>query len=597
MEYRIRRSFAFDRHWWLAGMTLILMLIAASRIVQLNTLQMDGDDIWSIWQTFGSPLDIIRWTPPDWPPLYFLSLGAWKELVGIQPIVLRFGSALVFLIGVACLYRLVQRLWGERAALAVVLAYSALGFVLYLSLFIRAYVFLLTLTPLVFWMAIRYFDCPSARRAVWVALGMAAMFYSHYTSLFLFGLLGLYTLAVYPRQVWRWWLPGLMLAAVTVPHLIAKRETFATRTIMYQGLQLAPLPEALLNLATTFAGPAFPWLALLFAAASVLILARRALNPQVFVLAVWALMPVAVYLLQNRLGLFQSPKYLWWVLPGLALWIGWGLSRLPRTAYCLALVSLVGVMFLPNTLDARQPALQFDTSFKLLRQYLRAGDVVMLDPRCQCSDTESWDYFMRLYFPNGLPFVTDPVGHPRIWYVERSWDKDEKLEQSVARGRIAGVFFGPPTLLFRLYEGPPDPKGILFENGMRFHGATVDGVASPDGVAFRAGETVRLKLWWSVDQPIKLDYSLGVYLLVDGAVGAEVNGPPQVADEPKETSRWIPGRYYVDERALTLPARMYGHAYPLYMAVYQWWDNARIAAPGVDGNKLLTITLISIHAW
>lgn len=194
----------------------------------------------------------------------------------------------------------------------------------------------------------------------------------------------------------------------------------------------------------------------------------------------------------------------------------------------------------------------------------------MLDPRCQCSDTESWDYFMHLYFPNGLPFVTDPVGHPRIWYVERSWDKDEKLEQSVANGRIAGVFFGPPTLLFRLYEGPPDPKGILFENGMRFHGATVDGVASPDGVAFHAGETVRLKLWWSVDQPIKLDYSLGVYLLIDGAVGAEVNGPPQVADGPKETSRWLPGRYYVDERALTLPARMYGQAYPLYMTVYQW---------------------------
>jgi len=580
----------------LAVITAVLLLIAASRILQMTHLQMNGDDIWTIWQTFGTPADIIRWTPYDWPPLHFLVLGAWKELVGIQPVVLRFSSVLAFMLGLPCLYRFVRRVWDDRAALLSILAYAALGYSLYLSLFIRAYVLLLALTPLVLWLTARYFDHPSVRRGIYLALGMIAMFYSHYTSFFAFALIGLYTLFVYRQAIWHWWLPSTLTAIAAIPQIVSKWEGFATRTIVYRNMQLPPLPQAVRDLAAVFTGPTFLWWVILFVLASVLIIFRRSIRPQLFALAIWVCTPVGVYLLQDRLGLFQSPKYLWWVLPGLAVWIGWGLSRLPNMARRVVGVVLVVAMFWPTALDAHQPPLAFDTAFQGLRNSLQPDDVILIDPNCDCKHTEAWDYYMRLYFPNGLRFVNDPARARRVWYVSRDWQKDLPTQQLAATGRVAGTFFGPPSFLFRLYEAPPDVKGVLFENGMRFHGAEVIGVSSPNGVAFRAGQTVRVRLWWSVDRAVGLDYSVGVYLPTDN-VTVQVDGPPQVSDAPKETSRWVTGRYYIDERQFTLPPRLYGKPYPIFMSVYQWWDNVRIAAPGVNQDKLLPIQTISVHAW
>ncbi len=114
---------------------------------------------------------------------------------------------------------------------------------------------------------------------------------------------------------------------------------------------------------------------------------------------------------------------------------------------------------------------------------------------------------------------------------------------------------GPPELLIRLYEGPPDFAGVLYDNGMRFHGAEViqNGVLSQGPIARREGQTIRLRLWWSVDAaPLAADYSLSTVIVDDnGVIVAQFDGPPQVAgtpDDPRETSQWQPGRYYVEER-------------------------------------------------
>src|SRR5262245_80837 len=99
-------------HLILAALTGLLLLVAASRIVRLGAMEMNWDEVWSVWQTFGSPQEVLRWTPFDWPPLYFLTLAGWKALVGFFPFVLRYLSASAFLIGSACTYRAVRRIWG-----------------------------------------------------------------------------------------------------------------------------------------------------------------------------------------------------------------------------------------------------------------------------------------------------------------------------------------------------------------------------------------------------------------------------------------------------------------------------------------------------
>lgn len=55
---------------------LTLLLIAASRVLLLSHLSFDHDEVWSVWQTFGTPQEIIARTPFDWPAGYYLSLGA-----------------------------------------------------------------------------------------------------------------------------------------------------------------------------------------------------------------------------------------------------------------------------------------------------------------------------------------------------------------------------------------------------------------------------------------------------------------------------------------------------------------------------------------
>src|SRR5207237_8810688 len=66
------------RYRYLALLTCVLLLVAASRIARLNTLEMDQDEIWTVWQTLGSPTQIISWTPYDWSPLSYLIFGAWQ---------------------------------------------------------------------------------------------------------------------------------------------------------------------------------------------------------------------------------------------------------------------------------------------------------------------------------------------------------------------------------------------------------------------------------------------------------------------------------------------------------------------------------------
>ncbi len=39
--------------------TVLLLIVAASRILRLNGLEMDIDEVWSIWQTLGTPRQVL----------------------------------------------------------------------------------------------------------------------------------------------------------------------------------------------------------------------------------------------------------------------------------------------------------------------------------------------------------------------------------------------------------------------------------------------------------------------------------------------------------------------------------------------------------
>src|SRR5271165_3001847 len=104
-------------------LAVILFLITASRIILLNGLQMDPDETWSVWQTLGNPLQIIHWTPYDWPPLFYLEVGLWRGFVGLQPVALHILVIFVFVIGAALIYRVTTELFTKSAGLLAMVAY------------------------------------------------------------------------------------------------------------------------------------------------------------------------------------------------------------------------------------------------------------------------------------------------------------------------------------------------------------------------------------------------------------------------------------------------------------------------------------------
>ncbi|HVZ33058.1 MAG TPA: hypothetical protein VG963_11565, partial [Polyangiaceae bacterium] len=161
-----------------------------------------------------------------------------------------------------------------------------------------------------------------------------------------------------------------------------------------------------------------------------------------------------------------------------------------------------------------------------------------------------------------------------------------------------------PKFLFRLYEAPPDPVGILYPNGMRFHGADIERSSTPGGPIYHEGEPVQVRFWWSVDHPVALDYSLSL-LVYGGATSGgttQLDGPPHPTaydgtPDPTATSQWKPGQLYIDEWDIPLPYPLTDGTYPIWMALYYWQDPKRLVAPGVDARGLLNVGQVLVHAW
>ena len=398
--------------------TAVLLLAAASRLLRIESMTLNRDEIWSVWQTFGSPDQIIKWTPYDWPPGYYLILGTWRTLTGPLPGALRTLSVLAFLPGCACLFRAVRRLRGVEAALISALVYSGLGFSLLLSLEVRGYALLLGLFPLALWLTLRYFDHTSWHRAVPLSLVMAAMFYVSLTSAGAFGMLGLFTLLVYGRAVWRWWKPGLIAIVLALPEILSKTSLAVTRVTATQTLKPLPLPQALAHLFWLYGGFAVSVWAILFLLSALLIIIReRQIKASTAAILVWVLaVPVALYLLNPLLGFF-SARYAWWIMPGIALGIGWGLAYLPRPALLGAglLIAALGFVTLPNESEYQiwQNLSPLGTNFVWLRENMQGGDVILDNANNTCGAPEEWDYYLRSYFPQGLRFVVSPDGQRR----------------------------------------------------------------------------------------------------------------------------------------------------------------------------------------
>ncbi len=451
---------------------------------------------------------------------------------------------------------------------------------------------------------------------------MAAMFYTTYTSALAFFALGIYTLFVYRAQIWRWVAPGALALLLVLPIISAplNSDAIERKTAYAADTSIA---GAVLNLFADYAGNAFVVFVLIFVLATVLILWRERLpRSRSLALLVWIVVgPVIAFLLAQ--SAVAVARYSWWVMPGIALWIGHGLAYLwqrparLRWAWVPAIILLLALSFVPAPYERYTLArLPFEDNFTWISQHMEPGDVFLIDPECgqECGRLEEWDYYRMVYMPDQeLTLIDAPDDHRRIWYLRRDGHHDEATLDALLASHVAADFIGPWNFLIQLYEAPPDAEGLLFDNGMRFHGYDVlldDGEILNSQVIKREGESVRLRLWWSVDRPLDADYSVATQAIstMTETMLTQFDGPPQTVSlhplaspPPSATSQWEPGRYYIEERTLTIPQQVpfpdHIGPFTIYLTVYQWWDATRISAPGVDDDGLLPLLNFDVQAF
>jgi hypothetical protein len=346
---------------------------------------------------------------------------------------------------------------------------------------------------------------------------------------------------------------------------------------------------------------------LLVIATALIVYHERPFRARSLALLVWLLSPILLYIFNPVFGLLASPMYSWFVALGFVAWISIGLSYLPRVGKIAAAAALIAVVWTPltsstiNNIAAQN--LPLSESFEWLAQHVQWGDVITIDPKwkdryCNCIRAEMIEYFTNLYFPQGLRIVANPEGYRRVWYLKWNSQEDKEFEKRVQTARIADIFVGPPEALFQLYIAPPDSVGIPFVNGMRFHG--IDVLDEPTNLLVRrAGDKFRVRLWWSVDKPVDADYSVALHIYAGAQLAVQSDSDPQIINSalPHETSRWQLDQLYVEERELEVPRSFGSGNYPLYLIVYQYQNNTRVGAPGVNPDTMLPIYTLTVKTF
>lgn len=602
------------RHRLLWLVVIALLVIVFTRLPLLRGLEPEMDEINNVWLSTGTLGDVLRRVPYDWPPGGFVALNGWISLFGQHPYLLRLHSLLWFMLGCVCTFRAFQRLRDGQTGILAMLAVAAAGIYIFLSVYIRGYLIAVAALPFAFWMLLRYFDHPSWRRAVPLALGLLGILYGHYTGVPAYLAFGLFTLIVYPRRILHWLRPLALAAPLALPEVLRQYQLAITRSAATSTFVLPPPLQAIPDLLLTQLGtlPAqLAWLALLVVALALIYINRRRSTRLTWALLGWAmLMPLLMYIVDSYLAFFR-PRHGWWIVLGVTWIAAWGLGYLPRLGQWLVAAVLSVVMLLPLPTSAYYyDTPQLHDTFRWLTRHMRWGDVLLRASGEYCATPEEWNLLTDLYFPQGLIFVDDPAAYRRVWLVKSNENPSPALDAQITEGRLPGRFFGRYDCVFQLFEQPPNLDGVPYANGLRFHGFDILEHENTDGdnalivrepLARREGDPLRVRLWWSIDRSLDRDYSVGVYLLApDGSLLTQIDSAPQPyypEAAPQETSRWIEDTLYVEERTLVFPWDTWPNDFRLALVVYDPTSGERVSADDLDDTLLRYLTTIRLNSW
>jgi hypothetical protein len=532
-----------------------------------------------------------------WPPGSFLAYHAWAHFATWNDFSLHTFGALCGLLATAFLIRSGQRLHSWQAGLLAGLAFATSSYANYFMLEVRGYTIMLMLIAAYLWFYLRWDSRPSLTRSILLLVVQIAMCYIQFILVAVIALgampIGLRFLR-YPRteigRVVRWAILALLTAITFLPVLNQFRQGLGLRSALaghtlpsYFTGDLASYFRAFSNHADLLFG------VILIIAIIGTMLSLRQINWRYWLwLLVWGIgVPTVAYLTRYTSALYTT-RYLSFTTPIAYLLIGIGLATLfvylrtrqpIQNIYMAAIIIVLAALGLttwhpydhrPGPTDDGAPLQLF---VRAMAQKMQTGDTLLIDPNFKQFGGFPAEYYQTLYFsPGGIPLADTTHLGRRVWYLTRQGSEDATTLKLVEQGRLrTPEFWGPWYFIATLYEAPPQPVGNHFGNGLQFHGVDV-GRRS----ILHAGDTLDLRLWWSVDKPIPPELSMSVQLLDPaGNIIAQQDGLP--ADAPQSLDQWQPNTFYIDHRTLTVPYHVQRGQYTLQLIVYHWRDGSRVS--------------------
>lgn len=565
---------------WLA--VLLLILVAALIIPRLNDQSLWLDEAWTFsFLNHDSPREVVREVIHDrHPPLYFLSLWAWRQAAGDSEVALRLPSALAALLAGACVFRWGGELFGREAGLAALLIFALMDKQVDFSSEVRHYTFLMLWNAAAGWMLVRWLKGQKA--GFGYVLAVTGGLYTHALMLLILmvhGLFALVTLRVSRRLIGLWGFAALAFSPwmlVFVYQYTVLGSIHHTFPFTWEVVRLL-IPEFLGSPVTLSGG--------LVILAVLLSKSRAVLMPFGGVVV-----PLALIV---GLGFFNE-RNLSIIIPPLAVLIGLGVTRFEGfTRRALVVFLLVNGLF---TTDAHQILYEDGRYITTPRQQnppWRELSRLVADRQIDSqpvltevgSGTMPMDYHLMRSIGSDVRHVAlydltrrkdelDPLTALRFealpnvegfWYVY--WGGDTLfLDALESWGYTRTATYqqshrGDPIYVFR-YDSAAllDQEMIVFGDLFWLHRTN-----APSQVS--AGKTVWVSLWWSAVQAPDRNYTVSVFLLDDsGRLVAQHDGFPQENKMP--TLQWTPGVLVYDVHPIPIPAGLPPGRYTLAVKIY-----------------------------
>ncbi len=428
------------------------------------------DEGYTMWLLQYNPLEIIERTARDvHPPGYYLLAKPWVMLLGNSAFSIRLLSVL-FSIGIIYLaYKIIERLFSERAAFwaATLVAFSP--FMVRFAQEARMYGIVAFFTTLATYFLVKFIQDKNNKTLILYALAMIAAIYTQYYAFFVLIVHWIIVASVTPeffKLKWPgpikkrlgifnpyWWFSGIIIIAAYLPWFPVayrqvtrvggsywiKPEWITIRTIPNNISQFILYTHLDGDIYGEFYGKLLFWLAaLMFVGASCILLYKKDIRNRISLLLLYGYLPMVLVFILSKIKtpVYQDRYFPFSAVGILALW-GIGISIIKNKNARMTVGGIVVVLLIFGNLNMHVSTNhQMKALSETVKKEMRPGDIVLSGELYTFLDG-------TYYFGDGnIRLISDPVdgyGETSLFYDQQK-DYVVSESQALALGLANRIF-------------------------------------------------------------------------------------------------------------------------------------------------------------